>query len=132
MLVIFKKNRSHIEKVFQGEQESDHSLAILDNVAIWSFGIAVLFAAVIGISSAISSYTTKVTQMANENNKQVSNRISVCDSVNGISNLAPSNLRKSFNGVAALQPKPVENQTAQPTNTASPQTPTSSLKSEQK
>jgi hypothetical protein len=129
VLVIFKKNRSHIEQVFQGQQGVDRSLAVFDNVAIWSFGIAVLFSAVIGISSAISSYTTKATQMANETNKQASNGIPTFDSVNGISNLAPSNLlKKSFNGVGALQPQPLANQPAQSTSTtaASSQTPTTS------
>ncbi|UOA09740.1 hypothetical protein [Methylobacter sp. S3L5C] len=135
VLVIFKKNRSHIEQVFQGKQEADHSLTVLDNVSILSFGIAVLFSAVIGISSAISSYTTKVTYMANENNKEESKSVSYStfDSVNGISNLAPSNLlKKSFNGIGALQPQPIANQTTQPTNTAPPQTPTSSQNSGQK
>ena len=131
VLVIFKKNRSHIEQVFQGKQEADHSLTILDNVAILSFGIAVLFSAVIGISSAISSYTTKVKQMANENNKQACDRMFVGDSVNGISNLAPSNLlKKSFNGIGTLQPQPLANQTTQSasTTTTPSQTPTSNQK----
>ena len=131
VLVIFKKNRSHIEQVFQGKQDPDHTLTILDNVAIWSFGIAVLFSAVIGISSAISSYTTKVTQMANENNNAIPG-IGM-ESFNDILKLAPSNLmKKSFNGVASLQPQPLANQTAQPTNTAPPQTPASSQNSGQK
>jgi hypothetical protein len=130
VLVIFKKNRSHIEQVFQGKQETDHVLAILDNVAIFSFGIAVLFSAVIGISSAISSYTTKVTQMTNESNKNVSKGVPNFESFEGISNMAPDALlKKSFNGVGALQPQPAS-QASQSTNTTSSQTTSSSPKSE--
>jgi len=130
VLVIFKKNRSHIEQVFQGKQETDHGLAILDNVAIFSFGIAVLFSAVIGISSAISSYTTKVTQMTNESNKNVSKGVPNFESFGGISNMTPDALlKKSFNGVGALQPQPAS-QASQSTNTTSSQTTSSSPKSE--
>lgn len=114
VLVIFKKNRTHIEQVFQGRQDNDPNLAVFDNVAIWSFGIAVLFSAVIGISSAISSYTIKVSQMANEESKKTTHGTPTFDSVNGISNLSPNNLmKKSFNGVGALQPQPVANQNTQ-------------------
>ncbi len=134
VLVIFKKNRSHIEQVFQGKKDSDYSLAILDNIAILSFGIAVLFSAVIGISSAINSYTTKATQMANENNKHIPEVYPDLQSFEGISNLAPSTLaKKSFNGVEALQSQPIASQTTQPVSatTTPSQTPTSSQKSGQ-
>jgi len=122
VLVIFKKNRSHIEQVFQGIQEIDHNLAVFDNVAIWSFGIAVLLSAVIAVSSAVSSYTTKVTQMAKEDDKKTLNRVSICDSVNGISKLAPGKLDvglESFNGVVNLQPQSNANQPKQATSAIS-------------
>jgi nitrogen fixation/metabolism regulation signal transduction histidine kinase len=108
ILVIFKKNRAYIEQMIQGQQTTDKSLAILDNVAIVSFGIAVILSTIIGVSSTINSYTTTAVQMANENSKP------------------PVNIAQdSFNGAASLQPKPAVNTTSQPTSTNNlPQTPT--------
>lgn len=134
VLIIFKKNRAHIEQVFQGRSDPDQSLAMLDNVAIMSFGIAVLFSAVIGISSAINSYTIKAKQMANEVTK-VDQSIPLHESFNGVSNLQQSpDFTKSFNGVAALKPQAAGNEATQSSSatTAASQTPASNQNSETK
>ncbi|MDD5272410.1 MAG: hypothetical protein PHU14_06780 [Methylovulum sp.] len=125
ILVIFKKNRAYIEQMIQGQQTTDKSLAILDNVAIVSFGIAVILSTIIGVSSTINSYTTTAVQMANENSKPPV-KIIAHDSFEGALRLTPRNkLDESFQGAASLQPKPAVNTTSQPTSTNNlPQTPT--------
>jgi hypothetical protein len=113
VLIIFKKNRAHIEQVLQGRLVPDQSLAILDNVAIMSFGIAVLFSAIIGVSSAINSYTIKAKQMTNETIK-TDQSVPATESFNGVSNLQQSSdFTKSFNNVGALKPQSAGNETTQ-------------------
>jgi hypothetical protein len=134
VLVIFKKNRAHIEQVFQGRSVHDQSLAMLDNVAIMSFGIAVLFSTVIGISSAINSYTIKAKHMENEVSK-ADQSVPLRESFNGVSNLQQSSdFTKSFNGIGALQPQDAGNGTAQSPSATTPasQTPASNQNSESK
>ncbi|MCD2451675.1 hypothetical protein GO003_014870 [Methylicorpusculum oleiharenae] len=117
VLVIFKKNRTHIEQVLKGHQSSDSNLAFLDNVATGSFGIGALLSTIIGISSAIQTYTIEVTKMTTESSKQfltIDSARTEKLSVNGISNMAPKSPveKKSFDGISALKPqaKPQDNQ----------------------
>lgn len=110
-LTTFEKNKSHIAQVLN-DNEVDDSLKFLDKVAQWSFGIAIIFSTVIGISSAINSYTTRVTQMANENNKQIESSYIIQD-------IKPIEIGTSVDEVVALKPnsapaKSVETTTAQP------------------
>jgi len=134
VLVIFKKNRTHIEQVFQGQTAPDQNLEMLDNVAIMSFGIAVLFSAVIGISSAINSYTIKAKHMANDVSK-TDQSVPLRESFNGVSNLQQSpDCTKSFNGIVALKPQNAGSGTSQSPSSTTPtsQNPANNQNSETK
>lgn len=117
MLVIFRRNRRHVEDVLCGEATTDALLAKLDLVAILAFGIGGLLTAIIGIAAATNSYEngTKGMAMANEKQGKMSIRAIANDSFNGV-----ATLQKSFNGVAKLQPQPVaSSQSPAPVSTQS-------------
>lgn len=99
ILVIFKRNREHIEQVVARKVTgTDPKLARLDAGAMWLFGAGVVFASAVGITAAFNSYN-KGKNMANK--KQVQAPLGstlVQESFNGI-----TNLQKSFNGVAVFQ-----------------------------
>uniref|UniRef100_UPI00261014FD hypothetical protein n=1 Tax=Ferrovum sp. TaxID=2609467 RepID=UPI00261014FD len=73
----------------------------------------VLFASIIGISSAITSYSGRDKQMVNEKSKQ--STVAVFDSVNGM-----ASLKESFNGAAKLKPQQPVAQQAIPTSVPHP------------
>jgi len=90
ILIVFRRNRTHIEDIHSGKSPSNGPLLTkLDATALWAFGIGVLFTAIIGVAAAVHSYTTKEKTMANETTKKTES--------------VP--LRKSFNGVSKLQPQ---------------------------
>lgn len=117
VLRVFRGNQKHIEDILSGKNPStDPALSRLDATAIWSFGLGVVFTAVIGISAAIHSFTTKEKIMANETPKNTST-VPLRESFNGAANLqSGSDLGKSFNGAGNLQPQPA----AQATTPATP------------
>ena len=106
ILVVFRRNRTHIEDILSGKStNNDPLLTKLDAMALWAFGIGVLFTAIIGLAAAIHSYSTKETTMANETTKKTKT-VPSRKSFNGASSLQPStNLAKSFNGAGTLQPQ---------------------------
>lgn len=117
VLVVFRRNRTYIEHVLAGTSDgNDPMLAKADSVALWAFGLGVTFTAVIGIATAINSYASKEKTMANEPSKP-SQPTPGPESLKSISKGQPGiamdsyngamNLKKSFNGAANLQPKPV-------------------------
>jgi hypothetical protein len=87
VLAIFRGNRTHIEQVLSGKPALDPILTVLDHVAITSFVVAVILTAVIGISTAVDSYSRKGKNMSEENKQAV---------------VVPD-FTKSFNGVGNLQ-----------------------------
>lgn len=103
VLVIFRRNRTHIEQVLSGESQLDPVLSILDIGGKVTFAIGMVLTAIIGISAASASYESKKKEIAMANEKQVpaTGAQMVYDSVNGL-----GTLQKSFNNVGALQPKP--------------------------
>lgn len=111
VLMIFKRNKTHITDVFNGQTTGDSLLGILDSSASISFFVAMLLSAILGVSSAINSYDEKGNKMANENEKNNSQPVAACDSVNGIAKLRPVSesfnqlvsMQKSFQGMAQLQ-----------------------------
>lgn len=130
VLVVFRSNRTYIERVLAGKAEvNDPVLAKADSIALWAFGAGVVFTALIGIASAIHSFTSKEKSMATEPTKQTQatpsdSRLTVCiESFNGV-----ANLQKSFNGAANLLHLPTASTTA-PTATATASTTTSPLPS---
>lgn len=126
VLRVFRGNQKHIEDVLSGKNPStDPALSRLDVTAIWSFGLGVVFTAVIGISAAIHSLTTKEKIMTNETQKTTTT-VPLRESFNGAANLqSGSDLGKSFNGAGNLQPQPAA-QTTVPASTTAPSTPPSS------
>lgn len=130
VLVVFRRNRTYIEQVLAGKAgANDPMLARADSIALWAFGVGVVFTAVIGIATAIHSYTSKEKSMANETTKPTQT-VPLRESFNGATNLQPSmesfngavNLQKSFNGASNLQPQPIAS-TAAPTASATPSPP---------
>jgi hypothetical protein len=106
VLIVFRNNKIHIEKILAGKQTgSDPCLAKVDVVAIWAFGLGVVLTAIIGISAAIHSFTTKEKSMATEANKTTQSS-SINESFNGAAKIQPTGeFTKSFNGAANLQPQ---------------------------
>jgi hypothetical protein len=106
VLVIFRRNRKHIEHVFKNPQSPEDSLLkALDLTAIIAFGTGAIFAAAIGISLTIMP--TKEPDMPSDPKKQSSQPSPALESFNGIRNLQPQQeLTKSFNGIGNLQPQP--------------------------
>lgn len=121
ILVVFRRNRTHIEDILSGKSTSnDPLLTKLDTTALWAFGIGVSFTAIIGLSAAIHSYSTKEKIMANETTKQTGT-VPLRESFNGASNLQPStDFTKSFNGAGNLQPQPAASTTAPAASSPAP------------
>ncbi len=107
VLIVFRDNKIHIENILTGKETgTDPCLAKVDGVAIWAFGLGVVLTAVIGVSAAIHSFTTKEKLMATESNK-TTQPTSINESFNGAARIQPTgDFTKSFNGAANLQPQP--------------------------
>jgi len=111
LLFVFRRNGTHIENVISGNNAADPVLKKFDTLALWAFGIGVVFTAFIGITAAIQSYSTKDKTMANDTTKKTESS-QAFDSVNGCSRLQP--LAESFDGLAKLQPQQLAARTASP------------------
>ena len=125
VLLIFQRNKKHIQDVFNGATSDDIWLAVLDQVAMWSFMLGVLCCAIIGISSTTSTYFEKEKIVATEKSTAIntSRGTFTQESFNHM-----AELQKSFNGLAQLQPalpttaQPVQNSASQPqVSTTTPQ-----------
>ncbi len=106
LLTIFRKNQTYIEATLAcGQPYNDPSLRRLDLVALVAFGVGVVFASAVGVSSAIDSFTAKRTDkekaMATESTNQKTQIEAL--SVFGVGRLQPD-AAKSFHGVGNLQP----------------------------
>ena len=115
LLTIFRKNQRYIETVLtKGSLERDPLLATLDLLAIVSCGLGTLFAAGMGLSAAIDSFSSKrvgqgapvTTQRENQNATPQPLR----ESFNGAGKLQSG--QKSFNGASGLQPVPSQAESA--------------------
>jgi hypothetical protein len=100
VLVIFRLNKLHLEKVLSGEQIGrDPLLSTLDAVAALSFAIGVLLTAVIGIAAAVHSYEEH--SMSKKTQASMAH-----DSVNGIQTLQQAaDMNKSLSGIGKLNPQ---------------------------
>ena len=87
LLWIFKRNAKHLEDVVNGKVDGDSLLVILDNVAIASFLIGVLFSSVIGIFTAFYSYNEKEDVLADDKKKLELSF--ACESLNHVARIAP-------------------------------------------
>lgn len=129
ILVVFRRNRTHIEDILSGKSTSNDSLLTkLDAMALWAFGIGVLFTAIIGIAAAVHSYSTMEKIMTNET-AQKSEAVPLRESFSGASSLQPStDFTKSFNGAGNLQPQPVASGTVPAVSSPAPASSGSSQK----
>src|SRR5690348_10195190 len=60
ILFVFRRNRSYIEQVVTAKaSKSDPVLSSADTIALLAFGLGVVLAAIIGIATAVQSYTSK-------------------------------------------------------------------------
>lgn len=117
VLFVFHRNRSYIEEVVAGNaSKNDSLLSHADTTALAAFGLGVAFAAIIGITTAVQSYTTKELSMSNES-KPTHSSVRFNDSFNGAANLAP----QPASGISTAQPtsSPVAS-TTQPVHPAAP------------
>lgn len=128
VLKIFNGNRTHIVKLFKGDEDLDNpDLVRLDKIAIWSFILGVVFSALVGVTTAYQQYSEKETKMTDS--KTNINKGLAQDSFNGVHNLQ----KKSFNGVQQLKPPATSSSSTTQTNqTNSTQTSATPLKSEKK
>lgn len=105
VLLIFNRNKTHIEQIITGANSAaDSFLTKLDHAALVSFGAGVIFSVLIGVSAGIDSYTKGkqvMTEKKITENLQISN-----ESFNNLAKLQQTDLSKSFNNVARLQPQP--------------------------
>jgi hypothetical protein len=121
VLVVFRHNRTYIEQVLAGKAAgNDPVLAKADSIALWAFGAGVVFTAVIGIATAIHSYTSKEKAMSNEPTKSTQ-AVPLRESFNGV-----ASLQKSFNGAANLQSQPIASTAAPVASTPATATPSTS------
>ena len=129
ILVVFRRNRTHIEDILSGKSTSnDPLLTKLDATALWAFGIGVLFTAIIGIAAAVHSYSTKEKTMTNETTKKTET-VPLRENFNGATNLQPStDFTKSFNGAGNLQPQPAASTTTPAVSSPAPALPSSPQK----
>lgn len=103
VLAIFKQNGKYVEALVKGEPcPPNPVLQRLDSVAIYSFVAGIVFAVVIGISAAITSYSNKEKGMTNQT-KSSSETTIVRESFKGADNLKPD-LTRSFTGAENLKP----------------------------
>jgi hypothetical protein len=132
VLVVFRRNRTYIEQILTGKVlESDPVLAKADSIALLTFGLGVIFTAVIGIATAIHSYSSKEKPVSNEPTK-ANQTTPIRESFNGATNLRPgmahdsfngaASLQKSFNGASNLQPQPIASTTTPVASTPAPAT----------
>lgn len=122
VLVVFRYNRTYIEQVLAGKVAgNDPVLAKADSIALWAFGVGVVFTAVIGIAAAIHSYTSKEKAMSNEPTKSTQS-VPLRESFNGAPNLQPSIEQRSFNGASNLQPQPIASTATPVASTPTPVT----------
>ena len=120
VLVVFRRNRTYIEHVLAGKaSENDPVLAKADLIALYAFGVGVFFTAVIGIATAIQTYTSREKVMSNEPKKS-NQAVPLSESFNGV-----ARIQRSFIGSSNLKPQPTSSTAAPAASTATPATPSS-------
>ena len=101
VLIIFKKNKDYILAAINDSAANDKLLGTLDFGTSVSFFVAVFLSAILGLSSAITTYSERSNKMTADDSNGNSHRTN--DSANGCGNLRPSN--ESFQGLEALKPR---------------------------
>lgn len=108
VLCIFKRNATHLEEIIHSNATNDPLLEKLDFIALYSFGIGIIFSSAIGISSAFSQEPkhaalnqAEEVKMADQQESQTGKTVGTAmakDSLAGVSSLRPSSELKSLNG----------------------------------
>jgi hypothetical protein len=98
VLMIFSKNKKHLENVLHGITVNDWSLKFLDYIAVSAFIASVVFSTIIGVSLAVNTYLEKDKKMTEENQKT-----KIEDNLKRNTNLTPC--LESFYGAAGLYPQ---------------------------
>lgn len=110
ILAIFKCNRKHILDIVHGDSTESSLLNRLDNFALVSFALGIIFSVIVGISVS-TGYFSGSSKMSDKLGKTIAQ-----DSISGISNARPVGIvEKSVSGVAALKPQPQQSIPAQST-----------------
>ena len=100
LLWIFRRNANHLEDIVHNCAIEDKTLKTLDQIALAAFMLGVLFATIIGISTAIKTFIDKEYIMANK-------KIPTFDSIEGAGRMQPAGIeKKSVQGAANLRPQP--------------------------
>lgn len=110
VVVVLKKNASHLEKVVKGTESSDPVLRFLDGVASYSFVTAVLFTLAIGLAVGASS-------LSNSEEKTMASK----DDVKKMIESNTETLKKSWDGVSTMRPSQNENGTGSTQSPSQPQ-----------
>lgn len=125
LLVIFRKNRNHIEELLVSTTVIDDKiLKRLDLAVLCVFGVGVVVTAIVGVMSAHDSYTDKLSTKAKEERK-LNDKVKSKTEKHNIANESfngASNLAKSFSGAGNLRP---QNSTGNQTPSPAPSTPPS-------
>ncbi len=111
VLFVFRLNAEYLEGVVDGSEKDSKVLDYLDRTVSFSFVIGIVFSLIIGLSVAINSYNNKNGGfMAKEHAKKP---VVIGDSLSQMRKLDSSTkLNESYNGMAAMKPKPADNQSA--------------------
>lgn len=111
LLWIFRRNPKHLEDVVNSGTTDDPVLNALDRVAVTSFMLGVVFSSIIGVSTAIHSYTEKVAKVTEQ---EISRPAVSQESLTGVSAMKPASKEQaSVNNVNNMRP-------ASPPKTAEP------------
>lgn len=110
LLFTFKRNATHLEDVIQHNSSDDRLLTILDRVTVSSFLLGVLLSSIIGISTAIHSYTDKVSTMTDK--PKALTRTIVHDSINGITSMRQNTVSSKPSENSASDMKVITTQTS--------------------
>lgn len=103
LLWIFRRNAKHLEDVVTGKSMNDELLNTLDRIAVSTFMVGVVFSSIIGITTAIQSYTEKANKMSED--KKTANLVISQESFAGISAMKPqSKEQASVNNVSNMRP----------------------------
>jgi uncharacterized membrane protein YuzA (DUF378 family) len=114
LLMIFRKNSEHLEQSNRAQTIHDPMLSALDKTAITSFMIGILLASIIGISTAITSYTEKGNTVTDNKIKSVQTEAVLEKSLNGAFAMSPKEqATSSVTGINNMRP-------AAPTPAAAP------------
>jgi hypothetical protein len=111
ILFIFSGNSTYIVNIIKENKKHDPRLRVLDNVAKYSFIIAIILSLLIGISTAANSLKHEEVFMSKETKNDNASKL-FKGSFNDADKLKPATselLKKSFDGAGDLRPAPPTN-----------------------